>query len=153
MHKRTFRCIWMIMLTCIVFGCSLPKIILLEDPLTPEEHLNLGVAYEKNGELEEALKEYKKASKSLPVADFYIGNIHFLKAEYEVAENYYKKALKRDGNVADAYNNLAWIYYIEKKNLDTAEDYAKKAIRLNPSKSSDYEDTLKKIRKLKGCNE
>ena len=48
----------------LLSSCSLPRIIVLEDPLTPEEHINLGVAYEKKGEADNAMKEYKEASKN-----------------------------------------------------------------------------------------
>ena len=72
-------------------ACALPKIIFLDDPLTPEEHLNLGVTYEKKGEPENAMKEYKAASKKLPLAFVYMGNIFFQKHDYEEAEYNYKK--------------------------------------------------------------
>lgn len=45
-------------------GCSLPRVIVLKDSLTPEEHLTLGIAYEKRGELAPAIKEYKLAAKN-----------------------------------------------------------------------------------------
>ncbi len=53
-------------------GCSLPRIIVLKDPLSPEEHLNLGVVYEKEGEFDNAIKEYLKAAKKLPIAYLYL---------------------------------------------------------------------------------
>jgi hypothetical protein len=37
-------------------NCSLPKIVVLKDPLTPEEHLNLGLAYEKKGLRDSAIQ-------------------------------------------------------------------------------------------------
>ena len=123
--------------------------MILKDPLTPEEHLNLGVAYEKRGELNNAIKEYQLATKKLPIAYLYLGNAHFLKKEWEEAEAYYKKAIKKDPRNADAYNNLAWLYYTEGKNLDKAENLTLKAIEINPSKDPIYRDTLKKIRELK----
>lgn len=139
---------------CILYSvfsvsCALPRIIVLEDPLTPEEHINLGVAYEKKGELDNALKEYKEASKKLPSAYLYIGNIYFQKNALAEAETYYKKAIKKDPQNADAYNNLAWLYYTKKENLDEAESLALKAIELNPSKKDAYQDTLDKIRGVK----
>lgn len=138
----TFYCL-------LLCGCALPRIIVLDDPLSPEEHLNLGVAYEKNGEFDYAMKEYHAASKKLPVAYLYIGNIHFRKNEFGEAESYYKKAVRKDPKNSDAYNNLAWLYYKKGENLDEAEHLAIKAIELNPSRKDVYEDTLKKIRELR----
>jgi tetratricopeptide (TPR) repeat protein len=129
--------------------CSSFRIIVLKDPLTPEEHLNLGVAYERNGELDHAIREYKLASKKLPVAYLYLGNAHFQKNELEKAEAYYKKSIKKEPQNADAHNNLAWLYYTKRENLDEGERLALKAIELNPSKEPIYRDTLEKIRELR----
>lgn len=76
-------------------NCSLPKIVVLKDPLTPEEHLNLGLAYEKKGLLDSAIQEYKLAAKKLTIAYLYLGNAHFLKNELGKAETYYKKMIDR----------------------------------------------------------
>lgn len=130
-------------------GCALPRIIVLEDPLTSEEHLELGVAYEKKGEFDSAIKQYRLAAKKLPVAYLYLGNAHFQKNELHEAEESYKEAIKRDAHNADAYNNLAWLYYVKGNNLDEAERLAKKALELNPSKKNIYDDTLEKIREVK----
>jgi tetratricopeptide (TPR) repeat protein len=121
----------------------------LNDPLTPEEHLNLGVSYEHNNELDAAKREYEAAAKSLPAAFLYLGNISFRKGEYAEAEEYYRKAIEQDGSDADAFNNLAWLYYTQKRNLDEAEGLAIKATELNPAKAGIYRDTLEKIRSLK----
>jgi tetratricopeptide (TPR) repeat protein len=130
-------------------GCSFPRIIILKDPLTPEEHLNLGVAYEKQGEFEPAIKEYTAAAKKLPRAYLYLGNVHFQKKELGKAEANYKRAIKNDPRNADAHNNLAWLYYTKNENLEEAEALALKAIALNPAKETIYRDTLEKIREMK----
>jgi tetratricopeptide (TPR) repeat protein len=132
----------------ICAGCAMPRFTILTDPLSPEEHLELGIAYEKKGELDNAIKEYTAAAKKYPVALFYLGNAHFQKNEWDKAEKYYKKATKKEGHNADAYNNLAWLYYVQGKNLDEAESLVLRAMELNPSKSDTYSDTLEKIREL-----
>jgi tetratricopeptide (TPR) repeat protein len=130
-------------------GCSFPRIIILKDPLTPEEHLNLGVAYEKKGEFDNAIKEYEQAAKRLPAGYLYLGNIYFQKSDWEKAEKKYKKAIRKDPRNSDALNNLAWLYYTRRERLSEAENLALKAIELNPSKEPVYRDTLQKIRELK----
>jgi tetratricopeptide (TPR) repeat protein len=133
----------------LLSGCSIPRIIILKDSLTPEEHLNLGVAYEKQGELDAAIKEYKLAAKNLPVGYLYLGNVYFQKKELGKAEDNYKRAIKKEPGNADAHNNLAWLYYTKKENLDQAENLALEALELNPAKEIIYRDTLDKIREMK----
>ena len=140
---------FLLFLTLLSSGCSFPKIIILKDPLTPEEHLNLGVAYERRGELDQAIREYQLAAKKLPIAFFYLGNAYFLKNDWDQAEINFKKAIKKDAKNAAAHNNLAWLYYQRGKDLDQAEALAQKALELDPSKSSNYGDTLEKIREKK----
>jgi len=136
-------------LPILISGCSFPKIIILRDPLTPEEHLNLGVAYEGRGEFDLAVKEYQRAAKKLPLALLYLGNAYFLKNQWKEAEVYYRKAIKKNPKNADGYNNLAWLYFTKGENLDEAEALAQKALELDPSESSIYRDTLEKVREKK----
>lgn len=147
--KRSVICLLFTVCCLLLFGCTFPRIIVLDDPLSSEEHLNLGVTYEKNGELDSALKEYEKASKQIPLAYLYMGNIYFQKDELDDAESYYRQAISKDPDNADAYNNLAWLYYVKTENLDEAEKLVLKAIELNPAKINVYQDTLDKIRTLK----
>ena len=134
-------------LSCLLLSasCSLPRIIVLDDSLSPEEHLNLGVAYERKAEYEPAIGEYQKASKQINLAYVYLGNIYFQKGDYEKAERAYEKAIDKDPSLADAYNNLAWLYYSKKERLPEAESLASKAVELDP-KSETYRDTLARIR-------
>jgi len=146
---KLFSMLYALSSLLIVSGCSLPRIIILKDPLTPEEHLNLGVAYEQQGEFDPAIKEYTAAAKKIPRAYLYLGNVHFQKKELGKAEAYYRKAIKNDPRNADAHNNLAWLYCTKKENLEEAEVLALKAIDLNPAKETIYRDTLEKIREMK----
>ncbi|MDQ7787067.1 MAG: tetratricopeptide repeat protein [Thermodesulfovibrionales bacterium] len=143
------RTLCLILFALCTFGCAFPRIVILDDPLSPEEHINLGVAYEKQGELDNALKEYEKASEAIPLAYFYMGNVYLQKNDYENAEVSYKKAIRKDTQNADARNNLAWLYYIKKENLKEAEELVLEAIALNPEKTEVYQDTLDKIREIK----
>ena len=146
---KLFSMLYALCALLLFSGCSIPRIIILKDPLTPEEHLNLGLAYEKQGEFEPAIKEYTAAAKKLPLAYLYLGNVHFQKKDLGKAEEYYKKAIKNDPRNADAHNNLAWLYYAKKENLEQAELLALKALELNPAKENIYRDTLEKIREMK----
>ncbi len=130
-------------------SCAFPRIMILKDPLTPQEHLNLGVAYEQQGELDAALQEYKQAAKKIAGAYLYIGNVHFQKKEWDEAERNYRKAIRQEPGNADAANNLAWLYYTKKENLDRAETLARQALELNPANGEIYRDTLEKILQAK----
>ncbi len=133
----------LVILIVPLWFCSLPRFIVLHDPLTPEEHINLGMVYEKSKEFDQALKEYSVASKDLPIAYLYMGNLFFQQKDYENAEKNYKKAIKST-NDARAYNNLAWLYYTIDKNLDEALELAKKAVELSGG-ADEFRDTLEKI--------
>jgi tetratricopeptide (TPR) repeat protein len=133
----------LVLLSALISGCSLPGIIIPRDPLTPEEHLNLGVTYEKHGEADAALREYETASRELPLAYLYMGNAFFQKNDLKRAEKAYRKAIEKTGDPR-AYNNLAWLYYNSNQKLDEAEVLAKKAVELSPG-SQDFLDTLEKV--------
>jgi len=133
----------LILLALVLASCSLPRIAILRDPLTPEEHVNLGVSYEKRGELDAALKEYIAAAKAMPLAYLYVGNVYFQKKSFPDAEKAYKKAIEKT-NSAEARNNLAWLYYTTGSHMDEAEALARKAVELIPE-SEEFKDTLRKI--------
>lgn len=148
--NRLFPPLLLALCSLLIFsGCSLPRLIILKDPLTPEEHVNLGVAYEKQGDFNNAIKEYRLAAKKSPQAYLYLGNAYFQKKDWKRAEEYYQKGIQKEPDNADLYNNLAWLYYTRKENLDQAEKLAQKAIGLNPAKEEIYRDTLEKIREIK----
>jgi tetratricopeptide (TPR) repeat protein len=143
-----YNTICLTIITILLSSCSLPRIIVFHDPLTPEEHINLGVSYENKGELDAALKEYETASKKSQIAYLYMGNIYFQKNDFVNAEKYYRKAIKKTDDPR-AYNNLAWIYYTMDTELQEAEKLARKAVELSPD-SVDFKDTLDRIIKKRG---
>jgi tetratricopeptide (TPR) repeat protein len=140
-------CATAVFLLILVSSCNVPRIIILDDPLTPEEHINLGVAYERKDEWDNALKEYEAAAGKLPVGYLYLGNIYFQQGAYDKAESAYMRVINELPHLADAYNNLAWLYYTKGEKLSEAEELATKAIEKDPA-NSNYQDTLKKIREL-----
>lgn len=144
--------IFIIILFFIISGCNMPRIIVLQDPLTAEEHLQLGLSYEKKGLLEEAKKHYEEASKKDIRGLLFLGNLYLNIGEYNKAEELYKETINRDANISEAYNNMAWLYYLKRENIDEAEELVKKAIEIekdNPDKLKIFKDTLEKIQQLK----
>ena len=136
------------LLVVLAGGCTMPRIMVLSDPLSAEEHLQLGIAYEQKGEFDNAIREYEAAEKKTPRAYYYLGNAYFQKRDFDKAESYYKKAINKEASNADAYNNLAWLYYVQGKHLVEAEGLVLKAMDLNPAKKDTYKDTLERIREL-----
>lgn len=127
----------------------MPQIVVLNDPLTAEEHLQLGLSYEQKGLIDEALKQYEEASKNDARGYLLAANLYLKQSKYNEAEDYYRKAIRKDNKLADAYNNLAWLYFIRGENLNEAEQLVMKAIELgreNQDIVKIYEDTLIKIR-------
>ena len=119
-----------------VSSCGpIPRIIVLHDPLTMDEHISLGLSYEQKGENDLAVQEYIKAMK---MSDddfrpfFYAGNVYYKKKEYKLAEKYYNKALKIAPDNGDVHNNLAWVY-IDTGKFDDAGMEAEKAVRIKRS--------------------
>jgi tetratricopeptide (TPR) repeat protein len=95
--------------------------------------------------LDAALKEYKTASKKLPLAYLYMGNVYFQQENFSEAEKSYLKAIRKTGT-PQAYNNLAWLYYKTGKRLKDAEQLAAKAVVLSPA-TEEFKDTLDQLRK------
>jgi len=105
-------------------GCSrIPKIIVLEDPLTAAEHVELGVAYERKGELDLARREYERAL--LKDRKFYrarvnLGNVFLAKKEYTSAREEYLQALELRPGDAEVTNNLSWVAIFSGEGIDEA---------------------------------
>jgi len=130
----------------VIEGCSqFPHIIIASDPLTADEHLKLGAAYESKKEWDIALEEYSRALKKDPhcLAYFYIGNVWYEKGELSKARENYFKAINLHPNNGDIYNNLAWVY-LQENNIEKSLQAIRKALTLNPDNPI-YKDTLMRI--------
>ncbi|MEG6548882.1 hypothetical protein V6C53_01425 [Desulfocurvibacter africanus] len=133
-------------------ACSLPRVAVLRDPLTAQEHLQLGLAYEHDGELELAREHYEDAAEEMPEAHFYLGNIAFGQEAWGKAEREYKRAIKGLPEDPRPRNNLAWLYYTRGENLERAEELAQQAANLAPeAEKGEYMDTLELIRQARNA--
>ena len=105
-------------------GCSrLPRIIVLSDPLTAAEHVELGVAYERKGEHDLARREYERALRKdgkIYRARVNLGNIFLAKKEYGKAREEFLLALELRPGDAEATNNLSWAAILSGEGIDEA---------------------------------
>src|SRR5512136_2635523 len=88
--------IYLAMFVLLLSSCAMPKVVILEDKLTAEEHNDLGYVYENKGMDDLAEKEYLLALKKheyWAVPLFNVGNLYFKKADYAKSELYFRKAL------------------------------------------------------------
>jgi tetratricopeptide (TPR) repeat protein len=143
----------LLVLGCLgLSACSLPRVAVLRDPLTAQEHLQLGLAYEHDGELELAREHYKDAADELPEAHYYLGNLAFGREEWGKAEREYKRAITGLPGDPRPRNNLAWLYFTRKINLEQAEELAQQALSLaSEAEKGEYMDTLELIRQARNA--
>lgn len=130
----------------LLTGCSLPRLIVLNDPLDARQHNDLGVAYEQRGEFDLALREYGRAAEldtgwAQPLINR--GNVQAAQQLWQQAAADYRKALKRDPKQAEAMNNLAWVL-LQEGEQDAALGWAEQAVKLDPLQPA-YLDTLAEI--------
>jgi Tfp pilus assembly protein PilF len=95
-------------------SCTIPQIVVLDDPLSASEHNDLGVVYENKGMYDLAEKEYVKALKKedrWAVPYFNLGNLYYKEGHYTKAEHSYRKALDIDKDNPAVLNNLAYLLY------------------------------------------
>lgn len=139
--------IWnLIFFNTIHAGCSwLPRIVILNDPLSAEEHIVLGASYETKGLLDQAILEYKAAldkDSSNSKAMVNLGNVYYKKGDFDAAQGSYSEALKIDRDNPYAGNNLAWIYVEKDIRLAEAEGLAARAVEKDPKNRAYYLETL-----------
>lgn len=106
--------------------------------LNPENigtFINLGVAQQNLGLLDEAEKTLKSAlsmDDSHPQIQNNLGAIYILKSEYSKAKPYIEKAIAIDPDYSDAQSNLGEIYKNEQENDRAIQCYLK-SIKINPN--------------------
>ena len=117
----------------VLQGCSVfPQMVRHNDPLSAEEHVQLGTSYEAQGLKENAVEQYKAAlylQKNNIPALLAWGNLAFEKGDWKNAETCYRRILHLDPTHAGANNNLAMVYVASGKNLNKAEQSAQMALK------------------------
>src|SRR5512136_824396 len=132
----------------VVAGCAMPKvpqIIVIDDPLTAEQHNDLGVAYEEKGDFNLAGKEYEKAIKKnrdwvIPYLN--LGHLYYRQDKLDQAERALREGLRVKGDHPDLLNNLAWVL-MEKGQFKEAKTLIDKAIAIEDKE--EYQDTRREI--------
>ncbi|MBW1989157.1 MAG: tetratricopeptide repeat protein [Deltaproteobacteria bacterium] len=138
--KRTLFCA---ALAALLASCSLPKATVVEDPLTPWEHIQLGAAYEKQGKFDLARKEYMEAADKDPAGHMFLGNLLFFKGDYEGAAKHYQKAMKMLPGDYRPKNNLAFTWAAMGIRLREARRLAEEAMDQAPQdRKTECQDTL-----------
>ncbi len=127
----------------LLSACSLPRIIVLNDPLNARQHNDLGVSYEHRGEFDLAIREYERAAIldrdwALPLIN--LGNVRAAQGEWEKAAAGYHRALRREPGNAAALNNLAWVT-LQGGDTAAALEAARQAVDREPDEPA-YLDTL-----------
>ena len=131
---------------CALTACSMPRIVVLHDPLSAKEHIDLGVIYEQKGMLDLAEKEYLKAvdkQSTWAIPYFNLGNVAYKRHDLKAAEGYYRKALKLDDQNPDVMNNLASLLH-ETGRDNEARTLIEKALSLQ--RKDEYLDTERTIK-------
>lgn len=133
--------------TALLSGCSLPRIIVLDDPLDARKHNDLGVSYQQRGESDLAIREYNRAAKlagewARPLLNR--GNALAARGDWWQAVKSYRLALAREPGNAEAMNNLAWAL-LQVDETETALEWAEKAVARAPNDATML-DTLAAIR-------
>jgi Tfp pilus assembly protein PilF len=137
-----------LILIFLIAACAMPKIpqiIVIDDPLTAEQHNDLGVAYEEKGDFALAEKEYEKAIKKnrewvIPYLN--LGHLYYRQDKLDQAERALREGLRVKGDHPDLLNNLAWVL-MEKGQLKEAKTLIDKAIAIEDKE--EYQDTRQEI--------
>jgi len=112
----------------------------------PNIHNNLGDVYTRQGNLEKAAEEFKKAVEINPRyadAEHNLGLTYIQMGKAEEAIATFKTAVSMNPNLWQSYQQLAAIYYNQKK-IDLALESIKKALAINPN-DPQLQENLKTI--------
>ena len=135
---------WPVVLAALAVGCATtpapPRPL-----LSAQEHNDLGVAYQARGEIELALREYRRAlAQDLAFVRAWVnlGNAEAERGRTEEAVVAYERALTLAPSDPEVLNNLAWALHHDPRALDRAEELIRRALARDPEPRYFYLDTL-----------
>lgn len=131
----------------------MPRVIVLEDPLTAGEHLELGVLYERQGKLDLAIREYERAlrkDEEFFQARVNLGNVWLAGKEYGKARGEYRKALAIRPGDPEATNNLAWAAILSGERREEAAERMEAVLSRQANRTATLLDTLGVLRMRMG---
>src|SRR3989441_1500233 len=105
-------------------------------------HFIEGMAFEENGEMDQALEAYRKVLNVDPGQSELASRVAALliqQEDFPQAIDILNDAIKANPNDAEPYRQLAFIYAKYLKKMDQAVDYANRAIALNPRDIEAYQ--------------
>jgi Tfp pilus assembly protein PilF len=138
---------WFLVLSILLLaGCSMPRVIVLHDPLDARQHNDLGVVYQADEEFDLALREYQRAAEldehwARPLING--GNTLVDQNRWPEAAEMYQAALERQPDHAEAMNNLAWVLLRQGK-VAQARIWADRAVVASPQTAA-FLDTLDSV--------
>ena len=121
-------------------------------PDNPLALVGLSQAQSAQGKLDDAiasLQAAKKLAPALHVVPLHLGMIYQQAKRWSEAYAAYNEAIKLNGELPIAYNNLAWMAVERRERLPEAVQWAQKAVDLAP-KNADFVDTLAWAKRAQG---
>ena len=125
------------------------------DPLTADQHNDLGVAYFEQGETRRAASEFERAAALRPTlarAFVNLGDARLALGEVPGAIDAYQRAVALTPEDPAAANNLAWALLQDPARWPEAEAIIDRALARHPEPIGYYLDTLGVLRLRKGDN-
>ena len=135
----------------VLLGCAATQSP--RDPLTADEHNDLGVAYFEQGETRRAANEFERAVALRPTwarALVNLGDARLALGEVPGAIDAYQRAVALTPDDPGAANNLAWALLQDPTRWVEAEPIIDGALARHPEPRGYYLDTLGALRLRKG---
>lgn len=131
---------------CFLHGFEPPRTV----PPEYEQRLQLGAAFEKQGEWERAVQEYAKAAQHSDKGHLALGKLYAQRGNLPEAETALRLAMRTIKDNPELYNDLANVLLERGKDLEEAEDLAQLSVKIgNQDTFAESWNTLNNIRTIR----